>query len=668
VRPGPEAHELLGILLSQQGRASEALASFDRAIALKPHAAGARHNRAQALFALGRMAEARAELDTVVSSQPDLHAAWNLLGSVLAAQGDPKAEQAYRRALMLRPDHPETHYNLGVFFLEGGRLDEAITCYRKALALRAPFVAAHNNLANALRARGRIDDALGHYAQAVQLEPRFAEGWSNYGAALREAGRVEEAIEALERAVALAPQSWSAASNLGVAYLARNRLTRAVEWQRKALELKPDSAEVLSHLGNALSASGAWDEAEACYREAIQRAPNYPDAHNNFGMLRLERGDVSGASASFRRALELKPDFSEAINNLGLLLQDEGRSAEAIDLYRQALRNDPRNARAAYNLGIALVGTFQFAEGWEMHERRYDTFPPVTVRRPFAIPRLDAAPPVARRRVAVWPEQGVGDQILHSTLLPELAAQVPFVVEVDRRLVAAYRRAHPEWEVVASADSEGAFATCDAHIPLGSLPRLLRPSLERFEAQPAAILAADEARAAQYRHRLGVEAGAAPGARPLLVGVSWRSFQPKARGELGRRKSASLAMLNALSQRARLLDLQYGDTAAERQAFAEAGGRLERLDDLDLFNDLDGLLAAIAACDVVITTSNVTAHLAGAIGKRALVVFLAARPPFHYWASPHARSLWYPSIEIVTAPGLDTWERAFGRADELLFG
>jgi tetratricopeptide (TPR) repeat protein len=660
-RPAPDALELLGILLAQQGRAYEALGFFDRALALQPDSAGARHNRAQALFSLGRLAEARAELDVVVARRPDLHAAWNLLGSVLAAQRDPRAEQAYRRALMLRADHPETHYNLGVLFLEAGRLEEAITCYRKAIGLRANFHAAHNNLANALRARGRFDEALVHYAQAVQLDPTFAEGWSNYGAALREGGRVEEAIAALERAVALAPQSWNAMSNLGLAYLARNRLQDAVAAQRRALELKPDSAEVLANLGNALSALGQWDEAQACYNEAIERAPGYPDAHNNLGMLRMERGDFVGAMVSFRRALELRPEFSEATNNLGLLLVEEGRPDDAIALYRQAVRVDPRNARAAYNLGIALLGRFEFAEGWELCERRFETIPPVTVRRPFRVPRLEERR--GARRVAVWREQGVGDQILYSTLLPALSRQgVQFVLEVDARLVAAYRRAHPEWEVVAPDDSEGAFSPCEAHIPVGSLGRMLRPTVESFADQPQALLAADGARAAEFSRRLGPRPGTP------IVGVSWRSFQPKARGELGRRKSASLQDLAALSQRARLVDLQYGDTSAEREAFAAAGGKLERLDGLDLFNDLDGLLAAISACDLVVTTSNVTAHLAGAIGKRALVVFPSARPPFHYWSSPHGRSLWYPSVEIVTAREYDTWERAFGRVNELLFG
>jgi tetratricopeptide (TPR) repeat protein len=660
-----DALELLGIVLSQQGRAYEALEYFDRAIVVRPEAAGARHNRAQALFALGRVAEARAELDAVVAAQPDLHAAWSLLGSVLAAQGDLKAEQAYRRALMLRPDHPETHDDLGVFFLDAGRLEEAIACSRKAIALRANFVAAHNNLANALRASGRLEEALTHYAQAVRLEPRFADGWLNYGAALREAGRVEEAIPALERAVGLAPQAWSAISNLGVAYLARNRYEEAIACQRKALELKPDSAEVLSHLGNALAGTARWDEAEACYRQAIQKAPAHAEAHNNLGALRIERGDVAGAAASFRNALELKPGYADAAINMGFLLQEEGRIDEAIEIYRRALAADPRNARAGYNLGIALVSRFEFTEGWELCEMRYDTVQPVTPRRPFVVPRLEREPG-AGERIAVWREQGVGDQILYSTLLPQLSQRARFVVEVDRRLVPAFRRAYPDWSVAGPEESEAAFSSCDAHIALGSLPRLLRPSLASFAAQPRALLAADAVRARAFREEVDRTVAAA---KPQpVVGISWRSFQPRVRGELGKRKSATLAAFLGLSLDARLLDLQYGDTVAEREEFARAGGRLARLDGLDLRNDLDGLIAAIEACDIVVTTSNVTAHLAGAVGKRTLLVFLNARPPFHYWSSPHGRSLWYPSVEIVTAPELDGWERALGRVNEILFG
>jgi tetratricopeptide (TPR) repeat protein len=657
-----EALELLGIVLAQQGRAYESLEWFDRAVAARPDASGARHNRAQALFSLGRVAEARAELDGLLDAKPDLHASWNLLGSVLAAQGDAKAEQAYRRALMLRPDHAETHYNLGVFFLEARRLDEAIACNRKAVTLRADFVPAHNNLANALRAQGRLDDALIHYGQAVQLQPGFADGWSNYGAALREAGRVDEAIPALERAVALAPQAWSAMSNLGVAYLARNRFEEAIACQRRALELRPDSAEVLTHLGNALAGLGRWEESEAAYRAAIAKAPDYPDAHNNLGMLRMERGDLAGALTSFRSALELKAEFPDATNNMGFLLQEEGRTDEAIELYRRALRAEPRNARAAYNLGLTLLSRFEFAQGWEYCERRYDTIPPVTVRRALPMPRIEKDLP-GNARVAVWREQGVGDQIVYATLLPDLAARAGFVAEVDRRLVPAFRRAHRDWTIVSPDESAAAFASCNGHLPVGSLPRLLRPALESFATQPASILAADPARAQEYARLLRPAGGG-----KLLVGISWRSFQPRVRGELGKRKSAPLEAFGALADGARLLDLQYGDTAAEREAFASGGGHLERVEGLDLFEDLDGLLAAIEACDAVVTTSNVTAHLAGALGKRTFVVFLRGRPPFHYWSSPNARCLWYPSVELVSGATVETWEKALAEVHGRLFG
>jgi ADP-heptose:LPS heptosyltransferase len=115
------------------------------------------------------------------------------------------------------------------------------------------------------------------------------------------------------------------------------------------------------------------------------------------------------------------------------------------------------------------------------------------------------------------------------------------------------------------------------------------------------------------------------------------------------------------------VDLQYGDTAAERAAFAADGGRLERIEELDLQEDLDGLLALIEACDLVVTTSNATAHLAGAIGKETLLVYLSGNTPFHYWMpKADGASLWYPSVRIVTGAALDTWARAFGRVQEIV--
>jgi hypothetical protein len=348
---------------------------------------------------------------------------------------------------------------------------------------------------------------------------------------------------------------------------------------------------------------------------------------------------------------------------MGYLLQETGRRREAMDLYRRAVEADPDYARGKYNLALAHLCEFEFEHGWKLHEVRYRTVPPIAVRRPFAVPEFTAEDLGKGHRLAVWREQGVGDQLLYSTLLPDLEARgQEFVLEVDARLVPAFQRKHPGWTVVSPEESAAAFAGCDRNAAMGSLAGILRPTLAAFDRQTPALLAPDLERAQAYRERLAL-----PGVRN--VAISWRSFQPAVRGFVTRKKSAPLEVFMRLALRAdlRLLDLQYGDTAEERAAFAQAGGRLTRLHDLDLFKDLDGVMAAIEVCDVVVTTSNVTAHLAGAIGKRTLLVYLAANPPFHYWATDESgRCLWYPSVHIVTGRDLDTWDRAFARVDELL--
>jgi ADP-heptose:LPS heptosyltransferase len=153
----------------------------------------------------------------------------------------------------------------------------------------------------------------------------------------------------------------------------------------------------------------------------------------------------------------------------------------------------------------------------------------------------------------------------------------------------------------------------------------------------------------------------------LKVALSWRSSR-KVRSAPD--KSAPLEQLAPLLglEGTRFVDVQYGDTAAERRLAEDASGaRLLRFDDVDFYSDLDEMLAILEACDLVITTSNATAHFAGALGKRAWLLYLADQAPFHYWAhGDRHRSLWYPSVEIVTAPHLADWRSLAAHAAEKL--
>jgi hypothetical protein len=313
----------------------------------------------------------------------------------------------------------------------------------------------------------------------------------------------------------------------------------------------------------------------------------------------------------------------------------------------------------------------QFDAGWRGYERRLDCAETRGGTRKNAasvslyerLPRWQGPADTGTREVAIWAEQGIGDQLLFSTLLPELIGTgVPFVYEVDRRLLGTYERAFPGHQFVPQEEPPRDVLQRASRVLLaGSLPRFFRSSVEHFERQPAKLLSALPGRIDYYRKQL---AALGPG---LKVALSWRSSR-KVRSAPD--KSASLVQLAPLLglEGVRFVDVQYGDTAAERRTAEDTtGARLLRFDGVDYFNDIDELLAILEACDLVITTSNATAHFAGALGKRTWLLFLADQAPFHYWShGGRYRSLWYPSVEIVTAPHLADWRALAAHAAEKL--
>jgi hypothetical protein len=209
--------------------------------------------------------------------------------------------------------------------------------------------------------------------------------------------------------------------------------------------------------------------------------------------------------------------------------------------------------------------------------------------------------------------------------------------------VDAYRRSVEGVEFVTSAESASAFASCASHLPLGSLASLYRRDRESFARQPARLLSADPDRVRAFREELG---------EGRFIAIAWRSAQKGLRAGLAARKSIPLELFAQLARArgARLVDVQYGEAQEERAAFDAAHPGVRVSLPFDAFSDLEGVLAAIEACGEAVTASNVTAHLAGASGTPTTLVMPGGRSPFHYWdAAEGSRSLWYPSLTVVTS-------------------
>ncbi len=140
-RRGAEIHHDLGVEALRAGRAQEALQEFDQALKMDEKFPEASLGRGLVMeFAFGRLGE---------------------------------AEKDYRRALLLRPDYPEAHNNLGQLLAKTGRAQEALAEFDLAIAdlmYREPYVARCNK-GQALYRMGRRDEGLAELRSCVSLSP-----------------------------------------------------------------------------------------------------------------------------------------------------------------------------------------------------------------------------------------------------------------------------------------------------------------------------------------------------------------------------------------------------------------------------------------------------------------------------------------------------------------
>ena len=196
--------KVLGAILGQTSRISEAVNANQKSVELAPQDAEAHYNLGITLQKLGRFDE---------------------------------AEASYTQAIALKPGFAEPHYNLGITLQELGRLDEAEASYTKAIAFKPDYALAHNNLGVTLKDLGRLAEAQASYTQAIALKPDYAEAHSSLGVVLHMNGDIDSGLESLEKANNIDPD------------LQNNHIILAILKARKALGITEFSADNISNLG-----------------------------------------------------------------------------------------------------------------------------------------------------------------------------------------------------------------------------------------------------------------------------------------------------------------------------------------------------------------------------------------------------------------------------------
>jgi len=644
--------------LRRLGQLERSRARLVAALALQPESAVRLSNLAALDIAGGRAEEAHNHVRRGVLVDPTRGAHVDTLGRLLAARGDDAgARRAWRVAISLDPLAFGPMSDLATSAARAGRFEEAARRFDRVLVLdpnneSARAGSAHAQTASrftaAVEIGGRLD-AVGRHAEAARayrlaevIEPTNPLLLSNAASAEADAGAFERAIVLTRRAVLVDATVSIAWNNLAQALMTMGAMESAEAAWRRAVCLSPIFVGPLCGLAALL---GNAEDAARLLARAVRAEPEGAVARGVQAAAALRRHDLVEAEEACRRGLALDPALPSLLNNRGRV-DDLTRIDDRVTWFDRAIQvGDPPTARL--NRGMTLLRAGRVAEGWDGYAARFASGE-ARPRRRFAVPEWDGSP-LKGRRLLIWREQGLGDEILFASVYPDVIREAgEVVIECDPRLLPLFQRSFPKARVRPERPGakEGAArgivenVDCDLHVPAGSLPALFRRRVSEFPRDRDAWLRPNTARAAEWTEILD---DLGPGAR---VGIAWRSGLMTAE-----RRAAYLPLerWGALFRvpNVHLVNLQY-DAREEEMVEAERlfGRRIHRWPGTDLKNDLDGAAALTAGMDLVVTPANSVGEIAGALGIPTW------RIGWRDWTQLGSGTRpWYPSMRLFQPTG-----------------
>jgi tetratricopeptide (TPR) repeat protein len=548
-----------------------------------------------------------------------------------------KAIPIYEAILKIDNMHPQALSHLPIIFLIKKRYQEAIDMIHKSFQIVEPVIGDYQNLATAYIALNDYKNAINSYEKAIQINPNLSELYKLLGDAQMEIVDHLGAFNSYGKALDLEPEKFQQLFDYGTTLHVLKNHEEALKYLRKAHKLDLGHIECSNKIASCLSAIGNYSEAKDIYKKLMKLAPE---------------------------AVAPAIDYASC-------LMYEDKYDESIKILKEVLIKKPHQNIARNNLSMLYLSRKDFKEGWWQYEARIAMRNDIDVTKRYDMLKTFFDIDVGENKlkpndkILILLEAGIGDSILGLSMLEEFYKKFKNIsAEVDYRLVNLFKRSFPGVEFFGVRENKHEIlinhdlSSFDKGIYWGSLGKYVRQKELDFPKKIKAFLQPDNNKINEIKNNLKKE-------KDIICGVSWKSTAHE-----GRHKTASLEDLIPIFsiKEIKFIDLQYetksnlGQTALEKEKILESNNiKIDEYKGIDKFEDIDDLTALIENCDFVVTASNVTAHIAGSLGKKTFLFVPFQRGKLWYWHNEEGASIWYPSIRIFRAESAGQWGEVFER-------
>jgi len=353
----------------------------------------------------------------------------------------------------------------------------------------------------------------------------------------------------------------------------------------------------------------------------------------NLGLAYKYSGQPKKALEWLKKASEVANPSAEALANYGGMFVEADEAQTALKALDKALKINPELALAHWNRSLVLLAEGDWEQGWSEYEWGFKAGMRVD-RAIGGVPVWDGTP---GKRVIVYGEQGIGDEIMFASMLPDMLKENEVILECHKRLKTLFQKS---FDVTCYGTREDemptwpATETADARISIGSLGKFYRPKTEDCPGNPY-LTAEPVARGNKFR-----------------VGISWTGG--KKAGRIQKRTVPLAWWKSILANDCEFVSLQYTDCAEEIEAVERAEGITIAQPSEIKAEDYYETARIVASCDLVISVCTSVIHLAGALGVPCWVLTPNA-PAWRY--QNRGRMPWYRSVRLYRQPDsrTDAW-------------
>jgi tetratricopeptide (TPR) repeat protein len=503
----------------------------------------------------------------------------------------------------------------------------------------------------------RYEDAERLLSEVLLYAPSSAEGNAWMAAVKMCQKEPEEAVRLAERAYRLGYHRAWLLEMSGTAHFAADRFEQAAAAWTAALALEPDRLQSRTNLIEVLAKLHRWSEMEGHLTLALEQKGESAKhlAYLGESLLALNREEE--AWPIFERA-SARPDADALVfHRQGAALFNAGRLSEARRALDRAAVLDPPDEVFLLLSNIDLIERGSNRRNWEAYENR------------LRLPSLKDGYRVRTRRwsgerlrtdeaLLIYCEQGIGDILLFSRFLPDIArlagCRVHFGVRAElERLIRQTASLVSDWgNISVSGSPRPEELTYVAELPLMSLLSIVDLPVEKSSG--GYLLIGDELDR-QWAERLR------PSQRKR-VGIVWAGNPNRFDDAIRSIPTLQLADLqdDELLRRVEFVNLQM-DGRREHMASPLP---LPHADPRPEITDFADTAAIMKQLDLVISIDTAAAHLAGALGVPCWL--LLSRLEDWRWSMNGVDQPWYGSIRSFRVDRNREWTDVLRRVKQEL--